>query len=382
MSTQKKKKTSTGKIVLFVVEIVALIALLLVMWFVLKTTDSEKGVKRLELNESEIEVEFNESVKENEVMKGYKNIALFGVDSRNGDLANKTRTDTIIVASINEQTKEVKLVSVYRDTYLNQMGEKQNYGKCNAAYAYGGAEQAIKMLNANLDLDITEFVTIGFEGLRDVVDALGGVYIDVDAEEIKHLNNYQIAMGESMSDVSTYTPVTETGYQVLNGLQATAYCRIRYTAGNDFKRTERQREVIKACLETAKTVNPAALATMSQNVYSEVFTSFKLDDIISLLKDIASYSIVDEGGFPTEGMITTGTIGSAGSCVIPLDLEANVSWLHGFLFNETDYKPSSNVSDFSARVASDVSPYISGTPTSTGTATADDSEDDEDDWMN
>ncbi|MBP5454617.1 MAG: LCP family protein, partial [Lachnospiraceae bacterium] len=301
MSTQKKKKTSTGKIVLFVVEIVALIALLLVMWFVLKTTDSEKGVKRLELNESEIEVEFNESVKENEVMKGYRNIALFGVDSRNGDLANKTRTDTIIVASINEQTKEVKLVSVYRDTYLNQMGEKQNYGKCNAAYAYGGAEQAIKMLNANLDLDITDFVTIGFEGLRDVVDALGGVYIDVDAEEIKHLNNYQIAMVESMSDVSTYTPVTETGYQVLNGLQATAYCRIRYTAGNDFKRTERQREVIKACLETAKTVNPAALATMSQNVYSEVFTSFKLDDIISLLKDIASYSIVGEGGFPTEG---------------------------------------------------------------------------------
>nr|MCR4933201.1 LCP family protein [Lachnospiraceae bacterium] len=221
MSTQKKKKTSTGKIVLFVVEIVALIALLLVMWFVLKTTDSEKGVKRLELNESEIEVEFNESVKENEVMKGYRNIALFGVDSRNGDLANKTRTDTIIVASINEETKEVKLVSVYRDTYLNQMGEKQNYGKCNAAYAYGGAEQAIKMLNANLDLDITDFVTIGFEGLRDVVDALGGVYIDVDAEEIKHLNNYQIAMVESMSDVSTYTPVTETGYQVLNGLQAT-----------------------------------------------------------------------------------------------------------------------------------------------------------------
>ena len=381
MATQNKKKTSTGKIVLFVVEIVALIALLVVMWFVLKATDSESGVKRIDLNESEIEVEFNETVKENEVMKGYRNIALFGVDSRTGDLANKTRTDTIIIASINEETKEVKLVSVYRDTYLNQMGASSKFGKCNAAYAYGGADQAIKMLNANLDMDITDFVTIGFEGLRDVVDALGGVYIDVDSEEIKHLNNYQIGMVESMSDVSTYTPVTETGYQVLNGLQATAYCRIRYTAGNDFKRTERQREVIKACLETAKTINPTALATMCQNVFSEVYTSLDLNEIIELLKDITSYSIVGEGGFPTEGKITTGTIGSAGSCVIPLDLEDNVVWLHGFLFNETDYKASSNVSDFSSVITSDTSPYISGVATSTSTDT-NTGDDDEDDWMN
>ena len=381
MATQNKKKTSTGKIVLFVVEIVALIALLVVMWFVLKATDSESGVKRIDLNESEIEVEFNETVKENEVMKGYRNIALFGVDSRTGDLANKTRTDTIIIASINEETKEVKLVSVYRDTYLNQMGSTSNFGKCNAAYAYGGADQAIKMLNANLDMDITDFVTIGFEGLRDVVDALGGVYIDVDSEEIKHLNNYQIGMVESMSDVSTYTPVTETGYQVLNGLQATAYCRIRYTAGNDFKRTERQREVIKACLETAKTVNPTALASISQNVFSEVYTSLKLDEIIDLLKDITSYSIVDEAGFPTEGKITTGTIGSAGSCVIPLDLEDNVVWLHSFLFNESDYKPSSNVADFSSVIKSDTSPYITGVATNTSTDT-NTGDDDTEDWMN
>ena len=314
-------------------------------------------------------------------MKGYRNIALFGVDSRTGDLANKTRTDTIIIASINEETKEVKLVSVYRDTYLNQMGSTSNFGKCNAAYAYGGADQAIKMLNANLDMDITDFVTIGFEGLRDVVDALGGVYIDVDSEEIKHLNNYQIGMVESMSDVSTYTPVTETGYQVLNGLQATAYCRIRYTAGNDFKRTERQREVIKACLETAKTVNPTALASISQNVFSEVYTSLKLDEIIDLLKDITSYSIVDEAGFPTEGKITTGTIGSAGSCVIPLDLEDNVVWLHSFLFNESDYKPSSNVADFSSVIKSDTSPYISGVATNTSTDT-NTGDDDTEDWMN
>ena len=168
---------------------------------------------------------------------------------------------------------------------------------------------------------------------------------------------------------------------MLNGLQATAYCRIRYTAGNDFKRTERQREVIKACLETAKTVNPTALASISQNVFSEVYTSLKLDEIIDLLKDITSYSIVDEAGFPTEGKITTGTIGSAGSCVIPLDLEDNVVWLHSFLFNESDYKPSSNVADFSSVIKSDTSPYISGVATNTSTDT-NTGDDDTEDWMN
>lgn len=360
MATQKKKKTSAGKIVLFAVEIIALIALLVVMWVVLKGTDEETGVQRIEIKEDEIKIEIAPEVQENEVMKGYVNYALFGVDSREGDLASKTRTDTIMIASVNMDSKEVKLVSVYRDTFLNQMGASQAYGKCNAAYAYGGAEQAIKMLNTNLDMNITDFVTIGFEGLRDVVDDLGGIYIDVDEDEIKHLNNYQIAMVESMSDISEYTPVKETGYQLLNGLQATAYCRIRYTAGNDFKRTERQREVIKACLDVAKTASPSSLKKICENVFGEVYTSLDLLDILTLLEGVANYSIVDEGGFPTTGQITTGTIGSNGSCVIPLNLESNVTWLHEFLFNEADYTPSSRVMELSDEIYSRTNGYLDG----------------------
>lgn len=360
MATGKKKKTPTGKIILFIVEIIALIALLVVMWFVLKVTDEDTGIKKIEINEDEIVIEMNEGVQENEVMKGYRNIALFGVDSRKREIKQSTRTDTIIIASINLETKDVKLVSVYRDTYLNRMGSAQSYGKCNAAYAYGGAEQAIKMLNANLDMDIKDFITIGFEGLMDVIDALGGVYIDVDEDEIKHLNNYQISMVEELEDVTEYTPVKETGYQLLNGLQATAYCRIRYTAGNDFKRTERQREVIRACLDVAKTTNVASLKKICENVFGEVFTSLDISEILELLGGITEYSIVDEGGFPTEGQITTGTIGSAGSCVIPLNLESNVTWLHEFLFDEADYTPSSNVSTYSDEVYSQTSKYLNG----------------------
>ncbi len=355
---KKKKKTPTGKIILFAVEIVALIALLIIMWVVTKVTDEEEGVQKkdMKLTEEQIELETPDEVKQNEVMKGYQNIALFGVDSRDGDLAEKTRSDTIIIASINNETKEVKLVSVYRDTYLYILSEDRDidYSKCNAAYAYGGADRAIRMLNLNLDLQITDFVTIGFEGLRDVIDALGGVYLDVDSDELMHINNYQISM-----DPDNYVEVKSTGYQLLDGLQATAYCRIRYTSGGDFKRTERQREVIKAIFETAKTsTNPAALAQICNNVFSEVYTSFDIQEVLTLLTHITEYSIVDEGGFPEASHRTVASIGSRGSCVVPIDLSWNVSYLHKFLFGEDNYKPSSKVLEYSETIKQNVKDYV------------------------
>ena len=358
MANQKKKKTPVGKIIIFALELVALAALLVVLYFVLNATDEETGVEKIKINEEEITVEMNEEVQENETMKGYRNIALFGVDSRDGVLSNGTRSDTMIIASINLETKEVKLCSVYRDTYLDLCGSTSNYGKCNAAYANGGAERAIKMLNTNLDMDITDFITVGFEGVRDIVDALGGVWIDVDSDEIAHLNNYQIAMVKSMDDIDSYTPVTETGYQLLNGLQATAYCRIRYTAGSDFKRTERQREVISACLDIAKTTSPTTLTKIANNIFGEVYTSFELSEILELLGGITEYTIVDQNGFPYKDYRTTGTIGSKGSCVIPVSLEENVIWLHEFLFDETDYVPSSTVTEISNQIYEDTHEYL------------------------
>lgn len=365
-------KSKVGRIVLFAVEIVVLAVLVVGLWLVFKATGSSEegadgtsiqtGVQKLSIDEKELKETFNEGVENNETLKGYRNIALFGVDSREGQLAQKTRTDTIMIASINLETKEVKLVSVYRDTFLNQMGSTEAYGKCNASYAYGGAEQSIKMLNSNLDMDITDFITIGFTGLTDVINSLNGVYIDVDSEEIKHINNYQIEMVEK-GVAPKYEPVKETGYQLLNGLQATAYCRIRYTAGNDFKRTERQREVLKATLAQAKQASPTDLTKICNNVFSEVYTSLDLTELLEILTEVASYNIVDEGGFPTSGQITTGTIGSKGSCVIPLDLESNVKWLHGFLFGDENYEPSSNVKKYSQAIYSETNPYLTGATT-------------------
>ena len=233
-----KKKTGSSKskkkIILLALEVLVLVAAICILVIVMKF---ERTNTRVNINEENLDIHVD--VAENETMKGYRNIALFGVDSTTGELESKTRSDTIIIASINEETKEVKLVSVYRDTFLN-LGNG-TYTKCNAAYQKGGPEQAIQMLNTNLDMDITDFVTVGFKGLKDVVDALGGVEIEITQGEISHLNNYQYSMAEDMK--IDYTPVKEPGLQTLNGLQAVAYCRIRQI-GNDFQRTERQRTVL------------------------------------------------------------------------------------------------------------------------------------------
>ena len=246
------------------------------------------------------------------------------------------------------------MVSVYRDSYLNKGNDK--YGKCNAAYASGGPKQAMMMLNMNMDLNITDFVTVGFQGLRDTVDALGGVWIDVDAEEIKHINNYQMCIAENLK--CSYDEVKETGYQLLDGLQATAYCRIRYTKGDDFMRAQRQREVIKAIADQAKKANVSSLTKIANDVFPEIYTSLELDEIVSLLSEVAKYSIVDEGGFPDESMRAVGTIGAAGSCVVPTSLEENVVWLHEFLFDKTGYVPSAEVKSYSDKVHSDTNQYL------------------------
>ncbi|MDE7260099.1 MAG: LCP family protein, partial [Lachnospiraceae bacterium] len=264
-SKKQQAKKQRTRIIIFVIEIIILVVAVFVLYAVMSATTSGK----VKIDESDIII--NDTVKKAEetTMKGYRNIALFGVDSTSGALTKNTRSDTIMIASINQDTGECKLVSVYRDTYLNLSND--SYNKCNAAYAKGGPEMAISMLNMNLDMNITDFVTVGFAGLTDTIDALGGVYIDVDDAEINHLNNYQLCIAEDLK--RSYTPVSTTGYQLLDGLQATGYCRIRYTAGDDFKRAERQREVLSAVADQAKKASLPALTETANSVFDEVYTS-------------------------------------------------------------------------------------------------------------
>ena len=351
LSKKQQARKQRRRIIIFIIEIIILVIAVFVLYSVLTATKSGK----MEIKDEDIII--NETVKEAQetTMKGYRNIALFGVDSTTGALTKNTRSDSIMIASINQDTGECKLVSVYRDTYLNLSND--TYNKCNAAYAKGGPEMAINMLNMNLDMNITDFVTVGFRGLSETVDALGGVWIDVDDAEIKHVNSYQETMSQDLK-LDGYTEVKTTGYQLLNGLQATGYCRVRYTAGDDFKRAERQREVLSAIADQAHQASISQLRLTAESVFSDVYTSLDLSEITEMLSEVNNYYISDKAGFPQESNRATGKIGSKGSCVVPVSLEDNVKWLHQFLFNDYDYEPSAAVKQYSQKIYSDTNGYL------------------------
>lgn len=367
-TTKKKKMTKTQKakrkkqrIALFAVEAVVLLVLVVALIIVSKYNK----IDRTEINEEDLifnEELLAEAVDEESIttntglgghMDNYWNIALFGVDSRKGALGKGTLTDTIIIASINKETKEVRLASVFRDTYLNIGND--SYNKANAAYAKGGPVQAINMLNMNFDLNIKDYVTVGWAGVADTIDALGGVEIEVDESEISHLNNYQVETSKSLG--KSYTKVTSTGMQTLDGIQAVSYCRIRYTAGDDFKRTERQREVIQAIVDKAKAASPGTLNSAANSIFEEISTSLSLTEVLSLISDVNDYTIAETTGVPFEQYRTTGSINKA-SCVIPVTLTDSVLELHKFLFDGAkDYTPSSSVQEYSSKIASDTGKY-------------------------
>ena len=174
---------------------------------------------------------------------GYLNVALFGLDSREGDLGKGNRSDTMMIASLNKATGEVKLVSVYRDTLLEL--DDGSYNKANAAYAFGGPEGAISMINRSMDMDISKYVAVNFNALVDVIDALGGLDITLTDAEVVHMNNYCVETSKVTGADYTKIEPEVAGTYHLNGVQAVSYSRIRYTGGGDFERTSRQRHVLE-----------------------------------------------------------------------------------------------------------------------------------------
>ncbi len=276
---------------------------------------------------------------------GYRNIAIFGVDSREGELDAGTRSDTIIIASINNKSGDIKLVSVYRDTYLDNTDG--TYRKATEAYEAGGPSLAVNMLNKNLDLDIKDYVTVDFEAVIEAVDELGGVEITLTDEEVTWLNAYLIETSEVTG--RSYTEVPYAGTQNLTGIQAMAYCRIRYTEGWDYRRTERQREVLTQIFKKAQSQGVASLASVINNMMPYIATSLSNTELLSLASGISKYEITDSQGFPFNS--TTADL-AAGDCVVPINLADNVTQLHELLFNETYYTPSATVEEISNYIIS------------------------------
>lgn len=296
----------------------------------------------------------NTGVSDNNVMKGYTTIGLIGLDGRDGELKSGARSDTMIIASINNDTKKVKLVSVYRDTYL-RIGEDSEgngqYDKANAAYKKGGPEQFLSMLNTNLDLNVTDFVSVDFQAVAEAVELLGGIDVELKEEEVVHLNHYCVETSKVTG--MDYTPLEEkAGVHHLNGVQAVSYARIRYTSGNDFRRAARQREVIYKIVEKAKNSDIATLSKILDKVFPKVYTSFTKAEILQMGMSMMSYDIEDQTGFPFDHLYGERVKDAMGGLdvVLPVTLESNAIKLHEFLYPEDSYTPSDEVKAYSQRI--------------------------------
>ena len=333
-----KKRTGLkvfGIIVLILV--ILLIAIIGGTYFYIH--DKLSKIQHVDIDVSQLDI--SDQVEEN--LSGYRNIALFGIDSREvEDYGKGNRSDCIIIASINEKTKEVKLMSVYRDTYVQIEGH--GLDKITHAYSYGEAPLAISTLNTNLDLNIKEFVTVNFDAVAEAINQLGGVTINVTQDELQYINSY--VKGTSNNTGIQSEQVTKAGTQTLNGVQAVAYARIRYTSGGDYKRAERMRTVVEAMFNKLKTKSLGEINSFADNILPKIYTNISANEIIAMIPDLLNYKITESIGWPyeTKGITLDRWYG------IPVTLESNVTKMHQELFGETNYVPTQTVQDISDKI--------------------------------
>ncbi len=330
-----KKRTKKGFIIKLVLLLIAAVVLILVWRF--------SRMKHVSLSD----IITNAGVS---APSGYKEFVIYGVDSREGNLTKEAHSDTIIICSMNQSTKEIRLVSVYRDTYLdNTNGE---YRKATECYYFGGPSRSVNMLNKNLDLNLHDYITVDFNAVVKAVDLIGGVDVEVTEEELPYINGYQTENAEVTG--AEITPVESAGYQHLNGIQALAYCRIRYTAGSDYRRTERQRTVLSQIFEKGREQGAVKLAQIVDTMLPYIATSFSSTELLSLATSVTDYQLVDSTGFPFE--LVAANI-AAGDCVVPVNLAQNVSELHAYLYQKNGYEPSETVKQISDEIANTTGIY-------------------------
>lgn len=336
---KKKKKKSILKILFIIFIIFVIIDIIIAFCGYMYLKSKLDQIQYVPISPSEIYID--EQVEES--LATYRNIALFGIDARKDTFSKGYRSDCIMILSLNEQTNEAKITSVYRDTYLNI----DDYGldKVTHAYSYGGAKLALNTLNKNLDLNITEFVAVNFDTVRTVVDSVGGIDMHITSEETKYINFYINELNGIFGTSSKN--ITKVGDYTLDGVQALAYSRIRYTEGGDYKRTERMRDVLSLVFEKVKNLSIPELDKLSNEILPHISTNITSDEIVAMLPLVAKINITDSFGWPYE---TNGSMIKGVYYTVPEDLEEDVSKLHKELFNEEDYTPSKTVQSISDKI--------------------------------
>jgi len=345
---RKKKKSGRGlKAATAVVLILVLVITGTVFAGIAIAKNTLDNVGRIKIDPDAIGI--NPEV--DEELSNYRNIALLGIDSRDMDSDSGVRSDAIIIASINEETGEIKLFSVYRDTMLH-LGDDVGLDKVTHAYYYGGAEKVLYTLNKNLDLNIKEVAVVNWKAVADTVDALGGIEIEILDSEISEMNKYihdtQNNIGGSDEEIE------KAGKQTLNGVQAVTYARIRKDAlTGDYRRNERMKIVVKATFEKAMQMDVSALKTISNDILPQIKTNMSSRDMLGLVMNIASYEMTDSVGWP---YVTRGWTGAAWYGP-PVTLNSNVTQLHEEFFAQPEYVPTDDVQSISGNISATTGYY-------------------------
>lgn len=342
LKARRKKKRKIGFILL---EIAVLIGILCFAGYSYIGSRLDL-MQRLPWNPDEIKnVEISEEKQEQ--MSGYWTIAVFGVDSRNSSVGKGNNSDVNILCNIDQGTGEIRLVSVYRDSYLN-ISDKNTYNKINAAYMQGGPEQVVKALNRNLDIDIDDYATFNWKAVADAINILGGIDVEITKSEFYYINAFISETVKATGVASTQLKLA--GMNHLDGVQAVAYGRLRLM-DTDYARTERQRKVISLAFEKMKKADWATINNIVQTVFPQVATSIEINDLLKIGRNITRYHLTETTGFPSE--LREKKMGRKGACVIPQTLESNVIELHHFLFGDEEYTPTETVRTISQKIVSD-----------------------------
>ncbi|NLD19040.1 MAG: hypothetical protein GX663_02170 [Clostridiales bacterium] len=305
------------------------------------------NVGRIELDPDLIGIDPNVD----EQLKGYRNIALLGIDARDMSSDEGVRSDAMIIASINKETGEIKMFSVYRDTMLD-LGDDVGLDKATHAYYYGGPTKALYTLNKNLDLNIKEVVVVNWKSVADTVDALGGLDIEIQESEIEEMNKY--IMDTYYNIGGSNALIESAGMQTLNGNQAVTYARIRKDATTgDYRRNERMKIVVQAAFEKAKTMKVGSLKRISNKILPEIKTNMSSMDMMGMVLKLNSYSMTDSVGWPYD----VGNYSGDAWYGPPVTLSTNVTKLHEQFFAQEGYTPTQRVLDISEDISYETGLY-------------------------
>ena len=321
------KITKGKKITLWIIGIILFIILGVAAGAYIYANSLLNKMEKVEINKEDVGITEEVEEKLTQYDDTITNIALFGIDAEDGEAG---RSDSIMIATIDTHNKKLKLTSIMRDSYVNIDGH--GLDKINHAYAFGKAQLAIKTLNENFDLNIEDFVAVNFSSLPKIIDKIGGIELDIDSEELKYINGYI----KNINTVnSTSSPeIVSVGTQHVDGTQAMAYCRIRYTSGGDYKRTERHREVLSKIFEKILSMSPTTYPSLLNDLLPMVSTNLDGSEIMELGNKILKIgnTTLEQERFPRDGYCEGQMIN--GVYYLTFDKETTVNQLHDYIFED------------------------------------------------